>query len=85
MEQQEGRTFTLKKYWPIFIGILIVLVGFGLYQLLTIEPEAGDTSGVTTSAIRTGDIRVSAIGSGTLISAVEVGFGFEYGEVGTLA
>ncbi len=81
MKQQERRTFTLKKYWPIFAGIMIILVGFGLYQLLNTDPKAGDTSSVTTSTIRTGDIRVSAIGSGTLISAVEVELGFEYGGV----
>ena len=81
MEQQERRTFTLKKYWPIFAGIMIILVGFGLYQLLNTDPKAGDKSSVTTSTIQTGDIRVSAIGSGTLISAVEVELGFEYGGV----
>lgn len=79
MELEGRKKISFINYWPLFAGILIILVGFGLYQIQKSEPDSGDTSSVTTSTIRTGDIRVSAIGSGTLISAVEVGFGFEYG------
>jgi len=60
---------------------LIILVGLGLYLPLYSVPEEGDTSNVTTSTIHAGDIRVSAMGNGSLISALEVELGFEYGGV----
>ncbi len=77
MELEKKNKISKKKYWPLLASTLIILVGFGLFQILNSELDAGDMSSVTVATIRTGDIRVSAIGSGTLIASEEVEFGFE--------
>jgi multidrug efflux pump subunit AcrA (membrane-fusion protein) len=62
------------------IKIILILV---LILVLTAcqGQEETDEQVVTTSVINTGDIQISAFGSGTLISANEVELEFEYGGV----
>ena len=81
MEQRERIAIKFKKYWPLLFVIVILLAGFSVYKLVNSEPESDTISNITTSTIRAGEIRVSAFGNGSLISASEVELGFEYGGV----
>jgi len=82
MENKNSKVFKINIYWLLIIAIFTLLVGFGVYQFGKPEQDQDSTtSQTTTTTIRTGDIRVSAIGSGTLISAVEFELGFESGGV----
>lgn len=81
MKQQDGRSFVFIKYWPIVAAICIGLTGFGIFRLVKSNPETDSMTTQTTSIIRTGDIRLTAIGSGTLISSAEVELGFKNGGV----
>lgn len=67
------------KYWPLVAGLIVVMIGLGTYLFLSAETEPEETQKLTTSTISTGDIRVSAFGSGTLIAAEELQVGFETG------
>ena len=66
------------RYWPVFAGLILIIIGLGIFQILRSDKGSEDTPGITTSTITTGDIRLSAYGSGTLIAADEVFVGFEY-------
>ncbi|MCJ7716937.1 MAG: efflux RND transporter periplasmic adaptor subunit [Anaerolineales bacterium] len=77
MEQQVRKLFKINSYWFLIAAICIGVSGFAVYRLVTSNPGADSNSELTTSTIRTGDIQVSAFGSGTLISAVEIELGFE--------
>ena len=66
------------RYWPVFAGLILIIIGLGIFQILHTDKGSEDTPGITTSTITTGDIRLSAYGSGTLIAADEVFVGFEY-------
>jgi multidrug efflux pump subunit AcrA (membrane-fusion protein) len=77
MRQNQILTERLTKYWPVFVLICVGLVGFGIYQLVVNDQSSEKESAQTTATITTGDLRISAFGSGTLISAVEVEIGFE--------
>ena len=81
MEQRERIAIKFKKYWPLLFVIVILLAGFSVYKLVNSEPGSDTISNITTSTIRVGEIRVSAFGNGSLISASEVELGFEYGGV----
>jgi len=81
MGQRERIAIKFKKYWPLLFVIVILLAGFSVYSLFKSEPESDTISNITTSTIRAGEIRVSAFGNGSLISASEVELGFEYGGV----
>jgi len=81
MEQRERIAIKFKKYWPLLFVIVMLLAGFSVYKLVNSEPESDTISNITTSTIRAGEIRVSAFGNGSLISASEVELGFEYGGV----
>ena len=74
-------TERLRKYWPAFLLICIALAGFGIYQLTLSGQSSEAEPAQTTATINTGDIRISAFGSGTLTSAVEVELAFEEGGV----
>ena len=77
MTQQDRKAGKFNKYWILTILVVVILAGIGIYQL--VQPNQDIDSGIsqTTSTIRRGDLRLSAIGSGTLISAVEVELSFE--------
>ena len=77
MTQQDRKASKFNIYWILAILAAVILAGIGIYQL--VQPNQDPDSGIsqTTSTIRRGDIRLSAIGSGTLISAVEVELSFE--------
>lgn len=71
----------LIKYWPVFVGLILIVIGLGVFQVLKLDSKSEDNPGITTSIITTGDIRLSAFGSGTLIAAEAVSVGFDYGGV----
>jgi len=77
MTQQDRKTGKLNKYWIFVILVSVVLTGIGIYQLIQSNQDVDSGISQTTATIRRGDIRLSAIGSGTLISAVEVELSFE--------
>ena len=81
MKQKDGKSFELNKYWLYLIVICIGVTGFGIYRLMNSNTELNSDASLTTATVRSGDIRLTAIGSGTLIPAVEVEIGFEYGGV----
>jgi multidrug efflux pump subunit AcrA (membrane-fusion protein) len=69
----------LTRYWPMYTGLILIVVGLGILQILRSETREEETPAITTSIIATGDIRISAFGSGTLVTAEDVQVGFEYG------
>ena len=77
MTQQDRKSLKINKYWIFSIVVVVVLAGIGIYQM--VRPNQDLDSGIsqTTSTIRRGDIRVSTIGSGMLIPAVEIKLAFE--------
>ncbi|NOQ40256.1 MAG: efflux RND transporter periplasmic adaptor subunit [Anaerolineales bacterium] len=77
MTQQDRKAGKFNKNWILAVLAAVMLAGIGIYQL--VQPEQDPDSGIsqTTSTIRRGDIRLSAIGSGTLIPAVEIKLAFE--------
>lgn len=80
--ENKGKKFSkFIKYWPIMALIFIGLAGIGIYQIVNSNSGVENIPGETISTIRTGSIRLSAFGSGTLISANEVSFGFENGGI----
>jgi len=81
MSKQERNLKKFKKFWPYLAAIMILAAGLGVYQLLIPDPDTPSSENITTSTIRTGDIRVTAMGSGNLISAAEIKVGFEFGGV----
>ncbi len=71
---------------PVLAIVLVGLIATGLLAACgtsTTEPVAAEESAVQTSAVRRGDISISATGAGTVIPATEVSLGFSTG--GTLA
>jgi len=81
MEKNDKKFSRFIKYWPILAVICIGLAGIGIYQIINSNSGIEKISSQTTSTIRTGSIRLSAFGSGTLTSANEVSFGFENGGI----
>jgi HlyD family secretion protein len=77
MTQQDRKSLKFNKYWTLSILVVVVLASIGIYQLVRPNPELDSGISQTTSTIRRGDIRLSTIGSGTLISAVEIKLAFE--------
>jgi HlyD family secretion protein len=77
MTQQDRKLLKFNKYWTLSILVVVVLASLVIYQLVRPNPELDSGSSQTTSTIRRGDIRLSTIGSGTLISAVEIKLAFE--------
>ncbi len=77
MTQQDRKSLKFNKYWILSILVVVVLAGIGMYQLVQPNPELDSGISQTISTIRRGDIRLSTIGSGTLISAVEIKLAFE--------
>jgi RND family efflux transporter MFP subunit len=77
MTQQDKKILKFNKYWILAILVIFVLAGMGIYQLVRPTSDLGSEISQTTSTIRRGDIRNSAMGSGTLISAVDVELAFE--------
>jgi len=77
MTQQDKKSLKYNKYWILAILVVVVMAGSGIYQLVQPNPDLGSEISQTTSTIRRGDIRYSALGSGTLISAVDVELAFE--------
>ncbi len=67
------------KYWPVLTGLILVMIGLGTYLAWYSGNEPDGTQEFTTSTISTGDIRISAFGSGTLIAAEELQVGFQTG------
>lgn len=68
-----------KSYRLVFAGIILLIIAMGTFLVLRSDPGSEDTPGITTSTITSGDIRISAFGSGTLIAAEELQVGFETG------
>jgi len=81
MENKGNKFSKFIKYWPILAVIFIGLAGIGIYQIVNSNSGIENVPNQTTSTIRTGSIRLSAFGSGTLVSANEVSFGFENGGI----
>lgn len=77
MTQKDRKLHKFNKYWILAILLFVVLAGIGINQLVRPNQDIDSEVSQTTSTIRTGDIRIVAIGSGTLISAVEVDLAFE--------
>jgi len=77
MKQQDRKAGKFNKYWILAILVAVVLAGFGIYQMVQSYQDEDSAISQTTSTIRRGDIRLTAIGSGTLISAMEVELSFE--------
>ena len=77
MTQQDRKSLKFNKYWTLSILVVVVLASIGIYQLVRPNPELDSGISQTTSTIRRGDIRLSTIGSGTMISAVEIKLAFE--------
>ncbi len=80
MDIKEKKLANNMKYWPVYL-VLVLVMGFGSYQILRSAPDMDKEIQQTTATIGRGDIRISGIGSGTLISAEENELGFEYGGV----
>jgi multidrug efflux pump subunit AcrA (membrane-fusion protein) len=68
-----------KTLWIILIIALVIAGGgYGLYTWLApAEAEVAETPAVQTAVARQGDLVVSASGAGSVISAVEIGLGFD--------
>ena len=81
MKGKQILTKRIIHYWSAFLLICMGLVGFGIYRLVLNDQSSVAESAQTTATIKTGDLRISAFGSGTLISAVEAEIGFEQGGV----
>jgi multidrug efflux pump subunit AcrA (membrane-fusion protein) len=77
MKGYQMLTERLTNNWPAIILICAGLAGFVFYQISVIDQVSDNDLAQTTATISTGDLRISAFGSGTLISAVEVEIGFE--------
>ena len=77
MTQQDGKARKLNKYWIFAILAAVVLAGIGIFLKVQLDQDVDSGISQTTSTIRRGDLRLSAIGSGRLISAVEVKLAFE--------
>lgn len=77
MTQQDRKSLKINKYWIFSIVVVVVLAGIGIYQMVRQNQDLDSEISQTTSTIRRGDIRVSTIGSGTLIPAVEIKLAFE--------
>jgi HlyD family secretion protein len=73
-----------KTLWIIsIITVAVIGGGYGLYKYLGAEEtETVETPEVQTAVARQGDLVVSASGAGSVISAAEIGLGFD--ESGTL-
>jgi multidrug efflux pump subunit AcrA (membrane-fusion protein) len=67
----------IKRFWPLIALVCLAALGAGLNLGLGKSQAAADTAQPVTSVLRIGDIRNSAFGSGTLISAQGVDLGFE--------
>lgn len=70
-----------RKYWPYLAGITLAAVIATLFLVFRQDSETETGLVQTTSTISTGDIRISAFGSGTLIASEELQVGFEYGGI----
>jgi len=63
------------RYWSSILLILFLAIGLSSCQ------SEGEVVSQTTAVLSTGDIRISAFGSGMLTSAVEMELEFDYGGV----
>jgi len=66
----------IRKFWYIHV-LILVIISMVIFLVLRSDHGSEDTAAATTSTISTGDIRISAFGSGTLIAAEELQVGFE--------
>jgi HlyD family secretion protein len=81
MKGNQMVTERLTKYWPALLLICVSLASFGFYQFAMNDQSSEAQPAQTTATIKTGDLRISAFGSGTLTSVIEVEIGFEEGGV----
>jgi HlyD family secretion protein len=75
--------FRTKIFWIIVLALVLVASGGGYYYyhsvyLLAQEPTASEAT-LTTYTVSTGDLSITASGSGTLIPASELALGFQSG------
>lgn len=77
MKANNKETLKIIKYWPVLAVLIVLMISLGTFLALRSEAEPEVRQEITTSTISTGDIRVSAFGSGTLIAAEELQVGFE--------
>jgi HlyD family secretion protein len=73
--------FRTKIFWIIVLALVLAASGGGYYYynniyLLAQEPAAGEEA-ITTYTVSTGDLAITASGSGTLIPANELALGFQ--------
>jgi multidrug efflux pump subunit AcrA (membrane-fusion protein) len=77
MKANNKETLKIIKYWPVLAVLIVLMISLGTFLALRSEAEPEVRQEITTSTISTGDIRVSAFGSGRLIAAEELQVGFE--------
>jgi len=75
--KQTYTNLKLKRSWPYILLVLSLVIGLSSCQSVGQGQEGSGSQ--TTAVLSTGDIRISAFGSGTLSSAVEMELEFEYG------
>ena len=81
MGKEDRKLSASTRLWLLFVLILIISMRFAINQLPGSIPDEVSSSDQSTAAVRSGDIRVSAFGSGTLISAADAELAFEVGGV----
>jgi len=81
MKEQKKKPSILTKFWPLSVVISLGLVSLVIFLLVKPDSDPSSTANQTTTTIRTGDIRVASIGSGKLISAVEIELAFDTGGI----
>ncbi len=77
MTQKDRKAHKFNEYWILAILISVILAGIGIYRMVQPNQEVDSGISQTTSTIHRGDLRLSAIGSGTLTPAIEVELAFE--------
>lgn len=88
--KNKKKFFGSKKFWWMSAVIILVAGGVAAYFLLFAEPDAtasaSEEPALQTTKVRSGDLRVSTTGSGSLAAGTEVDLAFaSSGTVGTLA
>jgi RND family efflux transporter MFP subunit len=77
MDEKTRLLNKITHFWPLIALACVAALGTGIYLGLGKDRAAADAAQPTTSVLNTGNIRISAFGSGTLISSREVDLGFE--------
>lgn len=71
-----------RKVWLLFGGVLVLIViGILLATQINSTSAEGETPSIQTAKVRTGDLVVSASGSGSIVSSAQAGLGFRTGGI----